>query len=115
MESKFIGDEAEADDLLAYIEAMADDEEPDGEDDWEEIPDDDEPHGGGGAASLFSETVPVDEVALAGPDGKRAAELLGEAKAKGAKTLYYLARRAVKRLLADPNAATAAFLFDFFL
>lgn len=60
----------------------------------------------------FAELPPVDEVALAGPDGKRAAELLGAAKARGTRTLYYLTRRAVRRLLANPDAASSAFLFD---
>jgi hypothetical protein len=56
--------------------------------------------------------VPRDEVALAGPDGKQAARLLGASKDAGARTLYYLARRAVARLLDSPNPQAAGHLFD---
>lgn len=60
----------------------------------------------------FAEPTPTDQVALAGPDGKRAAELLGDAKRKGMLTLYYLSRRAAARLLDDPNPEQADTFFD---
>lgn len=53
----------------------------------------------------------TDEVALAGPDGAAAARLLSQAKSRGALTLHYLARRAVKRLLAEKNPQRAKSLF----
>jgi hypothetical protein len=56
--------------------------------------------------------VPHDEVALAGPDGVKAAKLLGKAKDAGARTLYWLARRAVQRLLETPDPQAAKHLFD---
>lgn len=63
-------------------------------------------------AAKFAEPVPTDQVALAGPDGRRAAELLGDAKRHGMLTLYYLTRRALKRLLASGNPADAESFFD---
>lgn len=56
--------------------------------------------------------VPHDEVALAGKDGAQAAQLLGRSKDAGARTLYYLARRAVERLLDSPAPHAAPHLFD---
>ena len=63
-------------------------------------------------ATTFAEPVPTDQVALAGPDGRRAAELLGDAKRKGMLTLYYLARRATKRLLSKKRPQSAQSFFD---
>lgn len=54
------------------------------------------------------------EVALAGADGKKAAELLRHAKQEGAATLSDITRRALTRLLAEGphNVMSAAKLFD---
>lgn len=56
--------------------------------------------------------IPHDEVALAGKDGAQAAKLLGKAKDAGVKTLYWLTRRAVQRLLEHPDPQAAKHLFD---
>lgn len=49
---------------------------------------------------------PTDQVALAGPDGRRAAELLADAKSRGGEILNHLARRAVTRVMKseDPQS-----------
>lgn len=60
----------------------------------------------------FTEPLPTDQVALAGPDGKRVAELLRDAKHKGMLVLHYLARRATKRLLGKKNPGRAQSFFD---
>ena len=54
----------------------------------------------------FAEPTPTDQVALAGPDGRRAAELLGDAKRQGGEILNHLARRAITRVMRaeDPVA-----------
>ena len=62
--------------------------------------------------TAFAEPVPTDQVALAGPDGKRAAELLGDAKRNGMLTLYYLALRAAKRLAEKKRPTSATQFFD---
>jgi hypothetical protein len=61
--------------------------------------------------AAFAEALPSSELALAGRDGQRAADLLGRAKAAG-RTLYAeLAERAIRRVLADPDPATVPVLF----
>lgn len=62
-------------------------------------------------AAAFAESS-SDEVALAGRDGARAAQLLARAKADGRAVLQRLAGRAVARLLADPDPASAPVLFS---
>lgn len=61
------------------------------------------------AHSEFSDTAPTptDQVALAGPDGRRAAELLGDAKRRGGEVLNHLARRAVTRILKSDDPVGA--------
>lgn len=58
----------------------------------------------------------TDQVALAGPDGHRAATLLADAKARGATILNHLARRAITRVVrtSDPLATldSAEFLLS---
>jgi hypothetical protein len=53
-----------------------------------------------------------DEVALAGPDGKRAAELLARAKDDGTRLFTDVCEKAVGRLLASGEALQAGTLFD---
>lgn len=69
---------------------------------------------------MTTSTVPpppaTDQVALAGPDGQRAATLLADAKARGSSILNHLARRAITRVLrtSDPLATldSAEFLLS---
>jgi len=51
-----------------------------------------------------------DDVAIAGPDGKRAADLMAAAKAHGSELLTRLAGRAVERLLGSPRPLAAPVL-----
>jgi 2'-5' RNA ligase len=61
-----------------------------------------------------SEPLPTDEVAPAGADGKRLAELLQESKDRGTLVMEHLVRRAIRRLLmsGDPRNADAFFDAD---
>lgn len=59
----------------------------------------------------FSDPLPTDEVALAGKDGRRAAELLRSAKDSGRSVLSRLAETAVGRMLKDSNPLTVPVLF----
>jgi hypothetical protein len=53
-----------------------------------------------------------DETALAGRDGKRAAELLSASKRQGLQVLQRLTEQAARRLLARPDPLAAPVLFD---
>lgn len=52
------------------------------------------------------------DMALAGPDGRQAEELLGTAMRQGVATLGTVARQAVERLLRQGNASSASSLFN---
>lgn len=54
----------------------------------------------------------TEQVAIAGPDGRRAVELLSRNQTHGQQLLADLTTRAVKRLLASGNPQAAAVLFD---
>lgn len=53
----------------------------------------------------------MDEVAIAGRDGKRAVSLLSAAKRDGSEIMRKLAGDAIRRVLADPDPATVPVLF----
>jgi len=60
----------------------------------------------------FAEPSAASEVAIAGRDGQRAADLLAASKRAGTDLLASLTERAVRRLLAMPNPQAAPVLFD---
>lgn len=60
------------------------------------------------ASGVFSEKT---ELALAGKDGQRAADLLAASKRTGRDTFHAIAATAVRRLLSDPDPMTAPVLF----
>ena len=71
-----------------------------------------------GAIITFAEEVPdgpapiTEQVAIAGPDGRRAVELLSRNQTHGQQLLADLTTRAVRRLLATGNPQAAPVLFD---